>query len=116
MRLIFATFAAIAMMTGAALADPMASFYENTVNVTGADGSERSVLINADGTYTQVAGDESMDGTWEMSDDGQACFTSEATAETGPYCVEAVERAVGDSWEMTAPDGSTETASLAEGR
>lgn len=115
MRLIFATLAALGFMTGAALADPMASFYENTVQVTAADGTERSVLINADGSYSQVMGDTTLDGTWEIAGE-EACFSSAATAETGPYCVEAVERAVGDTWDLTAPDGSAESATLVAGR
>ncbi len=115
MRLFFATIAAIGLMTGAALADPMAPFYENTVQVTGANG-ERAVLINADGTYSQVAGEASIDGTWEMKGDSEACFSSAATTETGPYCVAATERAVGDTWELSAPDGTSETAELVAGR
>lgn len=116
MRLVVATAAALAMMTGAALADPMAPFYENSVEVTRPDGAKRTVLINPDGTYQQVSGDQSVSGTWEMKGEGEACFTSEATAETGPYCVAVEERAVGDKWEMTAPDGTVETAELKAGR
>lgn len=116
MRVFFATLAAMTMMTGAALADPMAVFYDNTVEVTGADGTTRAVHIDADGTYSQSAGEESMEGTWEMTSETEACFSSPETAETGPYCVEAVERTVGETWEMTAPDGTTETAVLVEGR
>ncbi len=116
MRLFFATLAAFGLMTGVALADPMAPFYENTVEVTGADGTTRAVLINADGSYSQVVGDTAVEGTWEMKGDAEACFSSEATAETGPYCVEAAERAVGDTWDLTAPDGSAESATLVAGR
>lgn len=116
MKILVATIAALGLMTGVALADPMASFYENTVEVTGADGAKRAVLINADGSYSQVAGDASVDGTWELKGDTEACFSSAATAETGPYCVAAVERAVGDTWELTAPDGSAESATLVAGR
>jgi len=116
MRLLFATIAALGLMASAALADPMAPFYDNTVEVTGADGAIRSVMINADGTYSQVAGDATVDGTWEMKGDAEACFSSPETAETGPYCVDAVERAVGDTWDLTAPDGSAESATLVAGR
>ncbi|GGD07787.1 hypothetical protein [Pyruvatibacter mobilis] len=116
MRLLLASVAALGLMTTAALADPMAPFYENTVEVTAADGSTRAVLINEDGSYQQVAGDATVDGTWELKGEEEACFSSAATAESGPYCVAATERAVGDSWEMTAPDGSTETATLKAGR
>ena len=116
MRIILAAIAATALMTGAALADPMAAFYDNTVEVTGADGATRSVHINADGTYSQAAGDTTVEGTWEMTSDSEACFSSDATAETGPYCVEATARSVGDTWELTAPDGSAEAAVLIAGR
>ncbi len=116
MRVLFATIAATLMMTGAALADPMAPFYGNTVEVTNADGVTRSVHINEDGTYSQTVDGNTVEGTWEMSGD-DACFSSDATAESGPYCVPtADERSVGEEWEMTAPDGSTETAVLIEGR
>jgi hypothetical protein len=116
MRLVLTTVAALGLMTSAALADPMAPFYGNTVEVTAADGSTRSVLINSDGSYQQVAAGNTVDGTWELKGEEEACFSSAATAEVGPYCVAATERAVGDSWEMTAPDGSSETATLVAGR
>ncbi len=106
--LIVATFA----LTGAAFADPFANFYGNTVNIEGAAGA-RSVHINSDGTYTNTLADgTSVSSTWAMDGDN-ACFVT--GADTPPYCVAAVTRNVGDSWELTAPDGAAETATLVAG-
>lgn len=108
--LIIATFA----LTGAAFADPFANFYGNSVSIENPAGT-RTVHINEDGTYTNVLGDgTSSAGTWAMDGDN-ACFT-QTGADAPPYCVAAVERAVGDTWELTAPDGTKETATLVAGR
>ncbi|MFZ3035120.1 MAG: hypothetical protein WA138_14040 [Parvibaculum sp.] len=109
--------ASVALMGGAfAGSDPFASYYGNTVTVTNANGS-RAVLINADGTYTQKLADgTSSDGTWKIEGD-QGCFmTPNAAPDAKPYCVPATEHAVGDSWDLTAPDGTAEKATLTAGR
>ena len=110
--LIVATFA----LTGAAFADtpadPFAHFYGNTVSIENPAGS-RTVLIDDDGSYSQVLADgTTTEGTWAVDGDN-ACFTQ---GENPPYCVTAVERHVGDTWELTAPDGTKETATLVAGR
>ena len=114
MRILMSLVVAFFAFTGVALAsDPFAAFYGNSVSVSGAAG-DRTVLINEDGTYETVGG---ASGTWAMEGD-QACFTQTepAAPDAKPYCVSAEARAVGDSWEMTAPDGSTEKATLTAGR
>ncbi len=112
MRLVISLMVAMFAMTGAALADPFANFYGNTVTIENAEGS-RSILINEDGTYVTVFGDGTRaDSTWAI--DGEtACF--EAT-DAPQYCVPATSRTVGESWELTAPDGTTEKATLVAGR
>ncbi|MCE7999993.1 MAG: hypothetical protein HEP70_14120 [Rhodobiaceae bacterium] len=113
MRLVISFLVAMFAMTGAALADPFANFYGNTVSIENPAGT-RSVLINNDGTYSQVLPDgTSADGTWSV-DGENACFAT--GADTPPYCVEAVSRNVGDTWDLTAPDGTAEKATLVAGR
>lgn len=114
MRVLISTIVAVFAFTGAAWADPFANFYGNTMSIENPAGT-RTVLINEDGTYTNNLGDgTSADGTWAM-DGGNACFT-QTGADAPPYCVEAVSREVGDSWGLTAPDGTAETATLVAGR
>lgn len=119
MRMIVGVAVAFFAFTGMALAadDPMASFYGNTVKVSGA-GGERIVHINKDGTYDSVAGATTVKGTWAAAGD-QTCFSQTdpaPAAEAKPYCVANANRAVGDSWDLTAPDGSTEKATLVAGQ
>ncbi len=111
MRLLFSVLVALVAFSGAALADPFANFYGNTVKVSGAAG-ERSVFIDAGGSYSQKLPDGSTaEGKYTVEGD-TACFLGGEK----PYCVPAEARNVGDTWELTAPDGSTETATLVAGR
>jgi len=113
MRLIVALVVALFSMTGVAQADPMAAFYGNTVAVSNPETGERQVFIDADGTYSQTLADgTTAEGTWEVKGE-EACFSS---GDNAPYCVPVEEREIGESWEMTSPDGVTETATLKEGR
>ncbi|MDP1627010.1 hypothetical protein [Parvibaculum sp.] len=111
MRLLFSVLVALVAFSGAALADPFANFYGNTVKVSGAAG-ERSVFIDVGGSYSQKLPDGSTaEGKYTVEGD-TACFLGGEQ----PYCVPAEARNVGDSWELTAPDGSKETATLVAGR
>ncbi|MBA4210012.1 MAG: hypothetical protein C0454_10825 [Parvibaculum sp.] len=111
MRLFVSVLVALFAFTGAALADPFANFYGNTVKVVGAAG-ERQVYIDAGGAYSQKLPDGSTaEGKYEVDGD-TACFLGGDE----PYCVPAQSREVGETWELTAPDGSTETATLVAGR
>ena len=114
MRILMSLVVASFVFAGHAFAaDPFANFYGNTTVVVHPEAGERKVLINEDGSYEQVSADgTSVAGTWSM-DGANACFVS---GEGEPYCVEAVSRNVGDSWEITAPDGTVEQASLMAGR
>lgn len=111
MRLFVSVLVALFAFTGAALADPFANFYGNTVKVVGPAG-ERHVYIDAGGSYSQKLPDGTIaEGKYELDGD-TACFLGGEA----PYCVPAMAREVGDTWELTAPDGATETATLVAGR
>lgn len=118
MRLFFSVLVALVAFTGAALAadDPFANYYDNTVTVANANGS-RTVLIDKDGTYTQKLADGSTaGGKWKV-DGANGCFTADnAAPDAKPYCVPATSHAVGDTWDLTAPDGTAEKATLTAGR
>ena len=114
MRLILSAAIALVLATGAAFAaDAFANFYGNTVKISGAAG-ERTVAIKEDGTYSSTMPNGStVTGTW-TSKDGNACFSQDGS-DAAPYCVPAESRKVGESWELTAPDGTKEKATLVAG-
>ncbi len=117
MRIVFSVLVALVALGGVALADdPFASYYENTVTVTSAAGT-RSVLVNSDGSFSQTLADGTTSGgTWKIDGD-QGCFvTTGAAPDAKPYCVDATAHAVGDTWDLTAPDGTAEKATLTAGR
>ena len=113
MRFLISVIVATFALTGAAFADPFANFYGNTVSIENPAGT-RSVLINEDGSYTTILPDgTSTESTWSIDGD-TACFGVDTAEE--PYCVPATSRTVGETWELTAPDGTVETATLVAGR
>ncbi len=118
MRIVFSVLVALMALGGVALAgdDPFANYYDNTVTVTN-DAGSRTVLINKDGSFTQTLADgTSSAGTWAIDGD-QGCFaTPDAAPDAKPYCVAATPHAVGDTWDLTAPDGTAEKATLTAGR
>ncbi len=101
--------------------DPMASRYGNTVVAKGADGKEvgRS-YYNADGTLTRKTADgKETKNTWKM-DGGKICITQTdpaPAAGAAPACLPFPgAKNVGDSWDVTLPDGTKVTATLQKGR
>lgn len=117
MRYLLSVLVALVAFTGVAYAgDPFANYYDNMVTVTNANGS-RTVLINSDGTFTQKTADGAVaTGTWKIDGD-KACFTTkDAAPDAKLYCVPAVSHNVGETWDLTAPDGTAEKATLAAGR
>ena len=117
MRILLAALLATFGFIGVAQADPFANFYGNTTVVAHPKNGERKVHINEDGTYSQTLADGStVTGTWKLDGD-TACFMQDAAAaDAQPYCVPAEARNVGDSWDLTAPDGTVEKATLVAGQ
>lgn len=111
---------ALAALAGPALAaDPMASAYGNTVNVTYADGTTVKLFIEQDGSYTSTggpAGDTS--GTWAIKG-GQTCFTQVSPPPPegmSPSCSPTVSKNVGDTWTAPGQGGAEATVSITAGR
>lgn len=112
-KLIAALAASAAFAAGAAFADTMANAYENTIVITGADGSSARYHFNADNTFELHAGETHATGTYEIDGD-QICLTPTG-GERG--CTDYVgDKNVGDTWEQTAIDGSTISVTLEAGR
>jgi len=108
-----AVLAAATTIAGAALAnDTMDATFGNTVTVTTAEGATINYYMNADGTYSMTAGEDTVNGTWTEGD-GQVCLTPEGGEEACSPLVDG--KAVGDTW--TSGDGETSiTLSIVEGR
>jgi hypothetical protein len=121
------------IMTGIALAmmslsfahaadDPMATRYGNTLVIKGPDGKEVIRLYyDQDGSMTTKTPDgKSGKGNWKMDGD-KICVTMTDPAPTpqmaGAQCQPfSGAHKVGDTWEVTRPDGSKVTATLQKGR
>jgi len=101
--------------------DPMASRYGNTVVAKGADGKEVGrTYYNADGTMSRKTADgKETKGTWKLEGD-KVCITQTEPAppaNTAPTCLPFPgAKNVGDSWDVTLPDGTKVSASLQKGR
>ena len=114
--------AALSASLAFAAADPMASRYGNTVVAKGADGKELGrTYYNADSTYTRKTADgKESKGTWKMEGD-KICLTQTEPAPEKPDMAKVClpfpgEKKIGDSWDVTLPDGTKATASLQKGR
>ncbi|MDI1363556.1 MAG: hypothetical protein PSX79_01585 [bacterium] len=106
-------------ITGAALADPMAGAYGNTVAITYPNGAVAKMYVDANGTYTTQGPDGStMKGHWTVAD-GKTCLAQTDPAPPAgmaPSCSPTVEKKVGDSWTAPGPEGSTITIAIVAGR
>ncbi|ALL13525.1 hypothetical protein [Caulobacter henricii] len=106
-------------ISGAALADPMASAYGNTVTITYPNGAVAKMHIDADGTYvTKTPDGASSKGTWKI-DGGNTCFSQTEPAPPAGMaanCSPTAEKKVGDSWTAPGPNGSTITVAIVAGR
>lgn len=106
----------VLMAAGAALADPMASAYGNTVVLTYPGDVKVKLYVNADGTYESAAPDgATASGTWSAKD-GQTCFTQTAPQAQPASCSPTVEKKVGDSWTSTGQGGAPITITIVAGR
>ena len=105
--------------SSAALADPMASAYGNTVAITYPNGAVAKMFIDADGRYAIKGPDGStMKGSWKI-DGANTCFTQTEPAPPagmGANCSPTSDKKVGESWTAPGPNGSTMTVSIVAGR
>lgn len=114
-------FAAVSASLAIAADDPMASRYGNTVVVKTADGKEFGRLYyDADHkAVRKMANGQELKGTWAM-EGANLCFTqvepAPAKPEEAKQCAPfSGAKNVGDSWEVTTPQGKL-TATLQKGR
>ncbi|HEY4343465.1 MAG TPA: hypothetical protein VGN05_03900 [Parvibaculum sp.] len=119
MRLLFSVLVASVAFTGAALAEPNANLFGNTVVITSAKGDVTKAKINKDNTYATVLPDgKTVKGTWAAVGD-TTCYTQTEPAPAAtmkPFCTPNEDRKVGDTWEAKAPDGSTMKFALQAGQ
>jgi len=115
MKKVLGLAAAAALFSTAALADPLAGVYGKIITISDAEGNPVSqTVINADGTYsTTPAGGEAVSGAWEIKDDA-ACFAgTDAEGNATELCsAEILGKNSGDSYEVTADDGTTTSVSI----
>jgi hypothetical protein len=120
-RIILASAAVVAFST-AALADPFAPAYGNTVTQTLPDGSKSVIYVNPDMTWQQTTGGRTFKGTYAWTDATHVCFTVTDPApadpsKAAPMCNEIKgDHKVGDTWTETLPDGRTLTVAITAGR
>jgi hypothetical protein len=120
-RIFLAAAAACLVTTAANAADPFAVAYGNTVTQTFADGTKLIIYVNADHTWEQHIGTQTLKGTYAWKDDTHACFTVTDPAPTDPTkatnCNEIKgDHKVGDTWTETLPNGQTMTMAITAGR
>ncbi len=110
MKRILMGVAALALSTSLAIAadDPMEGRYGNTTTVTNAKGEVTKLHYNKGGTMAVILPDATKTtGKWAMKD-GKLCVTADAGPQKGQeQCNPFVgAKKPGDSWEITAADGS----------
>ena len=120
MKRVLLVAAVLLASAGSALADPYATFYGNTVSITGSDGTKITTYINADMTWEQHVGSTATKGTYAWKDGTTACFTQTdpaPTASQAPVCFQnQAAHNVGDSWSVTGSDGKPVAITLVAGR
>lgn len=119
---LLATAALLALAGTAHAADPYASWYGNTLTITGSDGSKLTVFVNADMSYEQHFANGAVEkGTYAWKDASTACYTQVDPAPSSPdkatNCFpDQVAHNVGDTWTTQMPDGKTYSLTLTAGR
>lgn len=101
-------FAAGVVLSTAALADPMANVFGNTLKIE-ENGVTSLWYMNEDGTFTT---DSNVSGTWTLEGDNMCVTIGDAAPSCGPIEV----RTLGESWTEDNGQGGTRTATLVEGR
>jgi hypothetical protein len=115
-----AALAAFSASMAMAADDPMASRYGNTIVTTTADGKAAgSTYYDADGKMSRKTPDgKETKGTWKLEGD-KLCITQTdpaPAAGAAPTCLPFAAHKVGDSWDVTLPDGTKLKATLKQGR
>ena len=114
--------AAMGVATAYAADDPMATRYGNTLVIKAADGKEVVRLYyDQDGKLsTKTPDGKTTKGTWKMDGDKICVAQTEPPPPadmTSPQCQPFTgSHKVGESWEVTRPDGTKLTATLQQGR
>jgi hypothetical protein len=124
MKRILAGLALVAFGYSIALAadDPMASRYGNTLVIKGADGKEIIRLYYDQGgaLSTKMADGKTTKGTWKLEGDKICVSQTEPAPEKPEMATQCTPftgaRKVGETWEVTRPDGTKLTATLQQGR
>jgi hypothetical protein len=119
-RILLAT-VVFAVGATAALADPYAGYYGNTVNMTGPSGKTDKAYVNPDKTWERRNADGSvMKGTYEVAADGKtACFKQTEpppAPEQKPACFPTDNRKAGDAWETKDDKGNVTKWTITAGR
>lgn len=76
------------------------------------DGTEATMTIAADGTYSGMSGEETVTGDITLGDGGAFCYTPEGTEDT--ECWTNGEANEDGSWASTSDAGRTATVSRIE--
>lgn len=114
-KTMIATLTALALLAGAAQAASIDSFFGNTVVVNTPDGAVINYHFDADGKVSAHGPDgQVMSGAWVLQGE-ELCITPDGGEQT---CYPGVvDRAVGDTWTLTGPDGASQaTLTLNAGR
>jgi len=97
--------AAALALAGQALADPMQSFYGNSVRITYPNGQQATLQVEQGGAYKLKLPDGTeAAGVWAIEGD-QFCTTRMTPAPAPKQCRPAMARAVGDKWDEDSPNG-----------
>lgn len=98
-----------------AMADTIEVLKANTLVLTAQDGGTTTVLIGEDGKMEQVNSSGMWAAGFWSDDGGRFCWTARGAAQV---CIPLpVDKAVGDTWQITGPTGRVIwTAEIQEGR
>lgn len=102
MRIVLAAAAALLFSATAAFAgeEVMASRIGNTTVTTDASGMSSKIYYEADHTFTGLANDQELAGTWQLKG-SQVCLTFSSAPPPGypaTICTPVSAKNVGDSW------------------
>lgn len=110
------TFLALALALGCATtaaAGTVENSFGHIIVSRSADGHETQWRYSADGSYTTTTDGQTVSGTWTRSND-QLCLTPAGGAQT---CYPDTDnKAVGDTWSVTMPDGQITTVTMVAGQ